>query len=368
MIQRRFSLKTLKDFGFGKQSLESAINTEIDELIEIFKTHQGDDYLLQNDFNIPIINILWKMIAGYRFTQREEHAEGLRAVKSVSDIFSTGIRTNLFPLALCKVFPNFTNYKKRVEIADLQMKFLKKEIEQHQNSFDACNPRDFIDVYLAEMHKDPKDEMSLDDLVCAVIDMFHAGTETSSTTLKWILLYLSLYPDVQQQCRDEVQSVLGDSGRCTMSHLQSLPYTMATITEIQRLAWVAPMSLIHKTSTPTKIGQFRFPAGSLFAANLSFISNDPSVIDNPSNFDPQRWIEDGKFVRNERLIPFGIGKRTCMGELLARNEIFLFTVNLVQKLRFSLPIKNPIPSTRNYTANLTRIPDHFHLRFESTSA
>ena len=69
-----------------------------------------------------------------------------------------------------------------------------------------------------------------------------------------------------------------------------------------------------------------------------------------------------RFVKNERLIPFGIGKRTCMGELLARNEIFLFTVNLIQKLRFSLPSYHEKPSVSNYNASFTRIPDDFYLR------
>ena len=74
-----------------------------------------------------------------------------------------------------------------------------------------------------------------------------------------------------------------------------------------------------------------------------------------------------RFVKNDRLIPFGIGKRSCMGELLARNEIFLFTVNLVQKLRFLPPSHSPAPSPNNYVANLTTIPHHFYLRFETVA-
>ena len=51
-----------------------------------------------------------------------------------------------------------------------------------------------------------------------------------------------------------------------------------------------------------------------------------------------------------------------MGELLARNEVFLFTVHLVQKLQFLLPVKNPAPHAANYNASLTRIPDDFHVK------
>ena len=64
------------------------------------------------------------------------------------------------------------------------------------------------------------------------------------------------------------------------------------------------------------------------------------------------------------MIPFGIGKRVCMGEILARNEIFLFTVNLLQRIRFLPPSSHPAPDTELYNASLTRIPDDFYLRYQ----
>ena len=69
-------------------------------------------------------------------------------------------------------------------------------------------------------------------------------------------------------------------------------------------------------------------------------------------------------MKNERMIPFGIGKRYCMGEILARNYIFLFTVNLLQRIRFLPPTSKPSPDLSKYNASLTRIPDDFYVRFE----
>ena len=79
-----------------------------------------------------------------------------------------------------------------------------------------------------------------------------------------------------------------------------------------------------------------------------------------------RSIFHGSFfrlIKNERLIPFGIGKRTCMGELLARNEILLFAVNMIQKIQFLPPKHNQQPDPEKYLINLTRIPDDFYIRF-----
>ena len=69
-----------------------------------------------------------------------------------------------------------------------------------------------------------------------------------------------------------------------------------------------------------------------------------------------------RFVKNERLVPFGLGRRYCMGEILARNEVFIFTVDLLQSRKLLPPIHSPLPDARNYVCNLTRIPDNFHMQ------
>jgi len=360
--QRRFSLKTLKDFGFGKQSLEETINIEVDEIIELFLSTKGDALMTQ-DFNVPIINILWQLVAGTRFTK--DNLEGMKMVESVNEQFKIGVKVGLFPPSFSKLFPNLTAYKKRVNIIDLQKEYYKKVIREHQDTLDANHSRDFIDVYLKEIDKENRnDNFNVEDLGMILMDFFLAGTETSSTTLKWIVLYLTLHQEVQDKCRQEICSILGGS-RCETSLLPLLSYVQATITEVQRVARVAPMSLLHSTLAPTKVGQYSFPKGSIFSANLSFITNDPAYFDNPEEFRPDRWIGlDGKYVKSDRLIPFSVGKRYCMGEILARNEIFLFTVNLLQKIKFLPPEKHPVPDPSNYNASLTRIPDDFYVKFE----
>ena len=96
------------------------------------------------------------------------------------------------------------------------------------------------------------------------------------------------------RCRKEIERVLKDS-QCEASHLPQLSFVHATITEVQRVARVAPMSLLHCTTAPTKVGEFLFPAGSLFSANLSYITHDPEIFSSPEVFNPERWIsKDGK--------------------------------------------------------------------------
>ena len=93
-----------------------------------------------------------------------------------------------------------TVYARRVEVTDGQKEYFKKVIKEHQDSLDENNPRDFIDVYLLEIAKESKSsDFNVEDLGTIMMDFFLAGTETSSTTLKWIVLYLTIHQDVQQR-------------------------------------------------------------------------------------------------------------------------------------------------------------------------
>ena len=193
------------------------------------------------------------------------------------------------------MFPKTTGYGRRVEIITEQKKFFMEEIRKHKETIDELNPRDFIDVYLTEMKTTANEHLTIEDLVIGIYDMFMAGTETSSTTLKWILLYLVLHQDIQDKCRKEIHSVIGQETRFELSMLSSLPYTTAVVTEIQRVSRVAPTSLFHTTTAPTTVGPYKFPKGSAFLANISFISHDPEFFPDPHTFKPDRWIgSDGK--------------------------------------------------------------------------
>ena len=195
--QRRFSLKTLKDFGFGRKSIEGSIHFEVDEMLENFFTGD-DDILLGSEFNIPIINILWQMVANKRLSETNEKDK--RLIESVINIFRIGFGAN-FPLVLYNVLPECmrkrTKMGQRADSIRNVRDHLIEEVKLHQDVHDPENPQDFIDVYLAEQEK--VEELNILDLTASIHDFFTAGTETSSTTLKWILLYLILHQDVQDR-------------------------------------------------------------------------------------------------------------------------------------------------------------------------
>ena len=99
---------------------------------------------------------------------------------------------------------------------------ISEQIEKHRATLDRENPRDFTDVYLIAMEED--EGLNIDDLILNLFDFLIAGTETSSTTLKWLVLYLTLHQEVQDRCREEILRVIG-ANRCRLEDIVNLPYT-----------------------------------------------------------------------------------------------------------------------------------------------
>ena len=165
-------------------------------------------------------------------------------------------------------------------------------MEEHRATLDRENPRDFIDVYLTAMEED--EGLTMADLAISLYDFLLAGTETSSTTLKWLVLYLTIHQEVQARCREEIVRVIG-ANSCRLEDIPSLPYTQATVAETHRLAAIAPLALAHQTRGRVEVEGFTFPPNSAFMSNLQFIMRDPNTFKNPGTFSPERFIgEDGR--------------------------------------------------------------------------
>lgn len=364
--QRRFALKHLKDFGFGRAGLEGVIQDEAEELVKFLHTQVGKDFKMETVFGVPVINILWIIVAGKRFQSEDPLVQ--RTLTLLTKLFKSKLALEYILswwgiIAYC--IPGLDT-RKRI-IRELRQSF-RNSIEEHRASLDPNHPRDFIDIYLLEMQKGTKnfDQEQL-ELVC--LDLFKAGAETSSTTLLWCVLYLTQYSEVQEKCYDEISSQVGEE-RPSLKH--SLPYCQAVIQEIQRLAAVAPQSIPHRVTQSVKLGDYIVPENSLATANLVRIMRDPNYWEEPDMFRPERFLETTlqglKLVRREQFVPFGLGRRICMGESLARDTLFIFFTTLVQHFRFNKPANHPAPDTNNFTDGFTLIPHPFWVKMTARQA
>ena len=173
-----------------------------------------------------------------------------------------------------------------------------------------------------------------------------------------------LNTDVQLRVQDEISSNIGTRSP-TMDDVHSLPYVMATIMEIQRLGVIAPGSIMHILLKDHQFNGYHFEKGTSFVSNLTKFLLDPMIFDSPHTFNPDRFLDENMKIRKyEQFVPFGIGKRICMGDSLAKNEMFLFFVRLMQRVSFE-PTSN-IPSIHDVTPGITRTPHPFEVKVKST--
>ena len=168
--QRRFSLKQLRDLGFGKKSLDSVMVEEVDYVIE--KMAEEKDVLLETTYNTGIINVLWQIVASKRF--EPDAPDTKRMIGLLNKQFKSGFKFGTF-LAKFKQFlpPN------DIDKSFFEMKSMMRSlIKEHLNDIDYDNPRDFIDVYLKQVHDEGK-HYDEEHLVVICLDFFQAGAETT---------------------------------------------------------------------------------------------------------------------------------------------------------------------------------------------
>ncbi|XP_039980216.1 cytochrome P450 2K1-like [Xiphias gladius] len=175
------------------------------------------------------------------------------------------------------------------------------------------------------------------NLIFTIANLFAAGTDTTATTLRWGLLFMAKYPHIQDQVQEELSRVIG-SRQVQVIDRKNLPYTDAVIHETQRLANIVPMSLPHKTSRDVTFQGYFIKEGTTVFPLLTSVLYDESEWESPHTFNPSHFLDrEGKFVRRDAFLPFSAGRRVCLGESLARMELFLFFTSLLQRFRFTPP-------------------------------
>ncbi|XP_064420691.1 cytochrome P450 2D15-like [Latimeria chalumnae] len=336
--QRRFTLFTLRNFGLGKKSLEERIIEEAGFLTAAFQSQKGQPFNPHFKLNNAISNVICSLTFGARFDYDDQQFLNLLYVLEENRHLEGGLWGELvlaFPWLSHFPGPHqkiFTNYKKI-------MKWMKAIIEEHRVSREPAVKRDFIDAYLDEMQKEDSDSsFNEGNLIFTTLDMFLAGTETTTTTLRWALLYMVLYPDIQAKVHEEIDRVIGKDRDPTLKDQLEMPFTNAVIHEVQRSGDILPLGVLHMTCKDAEVMGYFIPKRTLIMTNLSSVLKDEKLWEKPHQFYPQNFLDaDSKFVKHQAFLPFSLGRRVCLGEQLARMELFLFFTFLMQHLTFRVP-------------------------------
>uniref|UniRef100_A0A8D0CEV6 Cytochrome P450 n=1 Tax=Salvator merianae TaxID=96440 RepID=A0A8D0CEV6_SALMN len=248
---RRFSLMTLRNFGLGRRPIEERILEEAHFLLEALRSTKGEAFDPTYMLSRTVSNVISSIIFGNRFDY--EDPEFLSLLNMILFLFlsSTSILYDMFSGAMQYLpGPQHEAFKHLLGLEE----FVARKVKANQETLDPNSPRDFIDSFLVKMEQEkenPSSEFFLKNLVFTTLNIFFAGTETVSTTLRYAFLILLKYPEIE-----------GDSGRHrspNMDDRAQMPYTEAVIHEMQRYIDVLPNGLARRVIRDTQFRGYTIP-------------------------------------------------------------------------------------------------------------
>jgi cytochrome P450 len=221
-----------------------------------------------------------------------------------------------------------------------QKRFTQERFQEHLESFDGENIRDFCDALLLSRKEAEKEVRGNSEylhdrnLMNSVLLLFSAGSETSRITLLWAVLFIANDYGIQEKLREEIEKVIGNTDIPTLLHKKDCHFTEAFINEVMRSRPIAPLGVSHKVMVDTEINGHPIKEGTTINFSLWHCLQDKESWGDPENFRVERFLnDDRKFVSkpNGVFLPFSAGRRSCPGDKLALNDMFFILARLVQR-------------------------------------
>ena len=215
---RRFLLRNLRDFGFGKTSMEDMFHDEVSKLRASLSKRCDEPVNLAGTMNISIVNALWSILVGEKLNLEDPNLT--KVVTLVNNLINgpspMNVVSAIMPHPKMATWPGIrllSGFARAKQTFDEIYNMVEPYVEQHEKTLDPENIRDFLDLMLVE-HQNSKDPSSCFNgkigkaaIVNSMVDLFIAGMETTSTSLNIIILHLIHHPDVQAQVHKEIDEV-----------------------------------------------------------------------------------------------------------------------------------------------------------------
>ena len=315
---------------------EDLFVTEAEKLVDSL-----DDQTLpvSHSVELAVENVVYQMLYG-KGTEIEIQSHVKLIVES-SNAFvkfvSTGNVVDVVPWLRYIMKRKVDDFKKAALATDW---ITRLKIKEHKESFQRGRTKDILDSFWALSNKlpetDTEESISGDHLIFQATAVQGAGFETTSQILKSLIQYMAAYPEIQSRVQNEIDHVIG-SRNVTWTDRFNLPYVNATIQEVLRKALSIPFALPHSTIVDTKLCGYDIEKGTVVFFNLHSIVNEKSFWIDPELFRPERFLNENGSLDVEkcaRVLAFGIGRRKCAGESLAKMNIFITFTTLMQRRKF----------------------------------
>ena len=359
-LLRKVAHSALRMYGTGIKNLEQKVVREVEEVCDHLRGLRGVPFRPSEVISFAAMNMICFTLFGMRYNAGHEDINDFRIlIDEILHLFGSSALLEVFPFM--KYLP--LDIHKRIKHCHrLTDKLLVPQFQEHMKTYQEGSIRDITDALIKAL-KDAESEdskvkelLNENHLIMTLWDLFSAGTDTTSSCLTWILLYLATFPEVQRKVQQELKDGIG-SQQPVFHDRKSLPYLEATITEVMRHSSFVYESLPHRVRSSTTLGNYEIPESSQVIIDFRAIHHDPRHWNKPDCFDPTRFLDaDGNHVcpASFSFLPFGAGPRGCLGQTLAKIEIFLFMARLLQQFEFVFPPGSSQPDLEPFVGPIQR--------------
>ncbi|NXV51579.1 CP1A5 protein, partial [Uria aalge] len=321
---------------------------------------------------VSVANVICAICFGKRYDHNDQELLNIVNVSDqFTDVAAAGNPADFIPVLQClpsRAMSLFKDFNKRF------IHFLQKIVKEHYETYEKNNIRDITDS-LIEQCMEKKVEANgathipKEKIVNLVNDLFGAGFDTVTTGLSWSLMYLVTYPHIQKKIQEELDRTIGRERRPRLLDRGTLPYTEAFILEMFRHSSFLPFTIPHRqvTTRDTVLNGYYIPKDRCVFVNQWQVNHDEKLWKDPLTFKPERFLNakgtEVNKVDGEKVLVFGLGKRKCIGEPIARWQIFLFLSTLLQQLEFSVCDGKKVDMTPLYGLSLKhKRCEHFQVK------
>ncbi|XP_057690125.1 steroid 21-hydroxylase [Corythoichthys intestinalis] len=352
------------------QSLHDVIEKQATQLCKVLKAYQGSAVDLSEDFTVAASNVITTLTFGKEYDKSSSELQELhKCLNEIVGLWGSSWISALDSFPLLRKLPNpvfsrlMREVTKRDNIIRKHLNEYKLQNKKPNGTIAGCfleglNTEDGVNQLLTDTHAH-----------MATVDLLIGGTETTAAWLNWTVAFLLHRPEVQTQVYEELCTV-AEGHYPKYSERHKLPVLSALVNEVLRLRPVAPLAVPHRTIRDSSIAGYFIPKNTVIIPNLFGAHHDPSVWTEPHSFKPERFLEGGG-ASPRALIPFGGGARLCLGESVAKMELFLFMAYLLRDFHF-LPADACLPDLRGIASVVLKVkaykviarpqPDHMRVK------
>ncbi|KAJ8539315.1 hypothetical protein K7X08_013567 [Anisodus acutangulus] len=321
-------------------SFQSMRRKQVELMIESLKKEARDCLVVDLSAKVASLNadITCLMVFGKKYMDEDLDKRGFKAV--IQEVVHLVAKPNLgdfFPYLGVIDLQGLTRRLK--DLSKVFDEFLEKIIDEHVQSHDQNQSKDFVDTMLDIMQLGEAEfQFDRTHIKAVLLDMLVAAMDTSATTVEWILTELLRQPHVMKKLQKELEEVVGLERMIKESDLENLKYLDMVVKEGMRLHSVVPL-VPHEAMEDCVVDSFHIQKGSRIVINFYAIQRDPNIWPEPDMFLPERFVGSSIDVRGRdfQLLPFSSGRRSCPGMQLGIILVRLFVAQLVHCFDWELP-------------------------------